>query len=189
MKLITAFSCACFVFAAYHAAGATIYTFDDVSPVEYTMIQDGYGGLQWDNFFIENGLNAPGFLKGTVSSPNVAFDGLGKPASIRSADPFTLESAYFTSVYVPAQQIRAQGFTRGFQTYDHTFTVNNTAPTLIDFNYVGIDQVTFTILTSPGGIFAMDNLVVVIPEPGVCALFTVAAALGALGRLRKLETH
>jgi hypothetical protein len=135
-------------------------TFDDTSPFDYVLIENGYGGLQWNNFFIQNGLNAPGFYRGAVSPPNVAFNGLGNQASISSSTAFTLISAYLTAVYVDAQQIRVQGFTGGARVYNNVYDVNGNAPTLVNFNYVGVDQVTFAIITSPSGIFAMDNLVI-----------------------------
>jgi hypothetical protein len=145
--------------AVAHGQTVTL-TFDDVSPVDYVIIQNGYGGLQWNNFFIENGSNSPGFYKGAVSPPNVAFNGLGNEASINSSAPFAFISAYLTAVDVGTQQIRVQGFTAGVRRYDNTYTVDGNAPVQIHFNYLGVDQVTFTILTSPTGIFAMDNLVV-----------------------------
>lgn len=151
-------------------------TFDDVSPGDFVSIQDGYHGMQWNNFYIQNGLTSPGFYKGAVSPPNVALNGFGDPASISSLTPFTLQSAYLTAVYVGVQQIRAQGFAGGALMYDNTYTVNSTAPTLVTFGYAGIDQVRFSITTSPTGSFAMDNLVIV-PEPSAGALFLAAGTL------------
>jgi hypothetical protein len=135
-------------------------TFDDVSPYEYVIISNGYGGLQWNNFFIQNGSRSPGFYRGAVSPPNVAFDGLGNPASISSDALFTLKSAYLTAVYVNSQRISVQGFKNGSLIYNNTYDVNDNAPTLINFNYVGVDLVTFAITQSFNGIFAMDNLVI-----------------------------
>lgn len=135
-------------------------TFDEVSPFEYVLIQNGYGGLAWNNFFIQNGLKSSGFLNGAISEPNVAFNGLGSPAAISSTTLFTLESAYFTAVYVTQQQIRVEGFANGVRTYDNTYAVSNNAHTLINFNYIDVDTVRFTIITIPSGIFAMDNLVI-----------------------------
>src|SRR5215212_10715232 len=127
---------------AFHAA--TLLTFDDESPFLYVMIPNGYHELQWNNFFIENGLNSPGFLRGAVSPPNVAFNGLGNPASVSRSTRFNLDSVYLTAIYVPSQQIRVEGFTGSTRTYNHTYVVSNTAPTLLSFNYKGIDRATFT---------------------------------------------
>src|ERR1041385_8279140 len=113
--------------AVAHGQTVTL-TFDDVSPVDYVIIQNGYGGLQWNNFFIENGSNSPGFYKGAVSPPNVAFNGLGNEASINSSAPFAFISAYLTAVDVGTQQIRVQGFTAGVRRYDNTYTVDGNAP-------------------------------------------------------------
>lgn len=141
-------------------------TFDDVFPAQYVIITNGYHGLQWSNFFIEGG----GFNTGAVSSPNAAFNGLGYPASVSSMSPFTLNSACFTAIYVPEQQILAEAFTGGALTYANYFTINGQSPTLINFNYAGVDRVQFSIETTPSGLFAMDNMVVVVPEPSVAML-------------------
>src|SRR5260370_32473523 len=135
-------------------------TFDDVSPYEYVIISNGYGGLQWTNFFIQNGSRSPGFDRGAVSQPNVALDGFGDPASISSDALFSLKSAYLTAVYVNSQRISVQGFRNGSLIYNNTYDVNDNAPTLFHFNYRGGDRVTFGITQYPTGIFAMDNLVI-----------------------------
>ena len=40
----------------------------------------------------------------------------------------------------------------------------------------------------PTGIFAMDDLVVAVPEPGTCALFSLAAAMGLGLRRSRLKS-
>jgi len=115
------------------ADSTTIFTFDDVSPVQYVQIQNGYGGLDWQNFFIQNAANTPPFDTGMVSSPNVAFNGLGDPASISSGNHVHV------AVGLPHCRLRqcgadqSSGFTQGIQTYDNTYTINDNAPTLVNF--------------------------------------------------------
>lgn len=185
MKLLTAlFGVSTVALATAHAQGVIrTLTFDDVSPNEYVIIQNGYGGWRWNNFYIQNALNAGGFYSGMVSPANVAFNGLGNPASISSSTGFTLLSASLTAVYVNTEQIRVQGFTRGTLTYNNTYGINNNGPTLINFNYVGVDEVRF--IPPAFTWFAMDNLNSTVPEPNTTALMSVAATLAALGVFRK----
>ena len=58
--------------------------------------------------------------------------------------------------------IQVQGFVGATMLYNNTYTVNNSGSTLINFDYSGIDSVTFT---SGEEQFAMDNLTVFVPEP------------------------
>ena len=169
MKLASALICLYVVSlaAAHSGDAAMLLTFDDLSSVSpgniWAIIPNGYGNLQWNNFGVVNGSVRPvteGYRTGTVSPTNVAFNILGDPASISSGGTFTLDSAYLTAAFVDEMQIRVQGFdyVRGTLTYDNTFTVNRTGPTLINFNYVGISQVVFS--ASPSSQFVMDNLMV-----------------------------
>ena len=142
----------------------TLLTFDDLpatSPGNGWSSFDVYGGLQWLNFGVLDGtLQNPneGYYRGTVSRKNVAFNLLGDPASIRSAIPFTLKSAYVTECFANHMQLRVQGFLGATLRYDNSYSVNVTAPTLLNFDYVGVDQVTFTASTASQ--FAMDNVLV-----------------------------
>src|SRR5450759_1355764 len=154
---------------------ATIFTFDNVSPGDYVIIQNGYGGLGWNNFFIQNALNAGGFGNGMISSPNVAFNGLGDPAAFTSTSPLTLDSAYFTSVYASQDQLTVQGFSGGTRLYNNTYVIYHEPVTLSNFNYVGVDRI--LVSTSAGALFTMDNMTITVPEPATCALMSVAAAL------------
>jgi hypothetical protein len=82
--------------------------------------------------------------------------------------------------------IQVQGFVGMTLLYNNTYTVNNSGPTLINFDYDGVDSVTFT--SSPPQQFAMDNLTVTVPEPSSWALMLIAAALSGFGvRRRKIE--
>ena len=106
-----------------------------------------------------------GYYSGVVSPNNVAFNENGDPASITvSGGLFDLDSAYLTSAIdsVPLLDIQVQGFVGATMLYNNTYTVNNSGSTLINFDYSGIDSVTFTSGEEP---FAMENLTVSVPEP------------------------
>jgi hypothetical protein len=173
---------------AFLGASATgnaqeLLTFDDVSPVLYTIITNGYGGLGWNNFLIQNAQELAPIDNGMVSSPNVALNMLGKPASFSSSSPLTLDSAYFTSVYDSQDQLTVQGFAEGTELYNNTYTIYHDSLTLINFDYAGVDSVLFS--TSASAYFTMDNMMVTVPEPDTCTLMSIAVVLGGLGVLRK----
>ena len=149
-----------------------LLTFDALPlGADWSVIQNGYGRLLWDNFGAFNGSTRPeteGYRTGVVSSPNVAFNLFGNAASISSASAFDLKSTYLTAAFVNGLQIEVQGFVGATLTYDNSYCINTTGPTLIHFNYMGVDQVRF--IPFPGSQFVMDNLTVTIP---VCASVAV----------------
>src|SRR5207249_10764070 len=69
---------------------------------------------------------------------------------------FDLNSAYLTAAFVEGLQIRVQGFVGTSVVYDNTYVASTNAPTLIDFNYFGIDNIRF--VSMPSSQFVMDNL-------------------------------
>jgi hypothetical protein len=157
-----------------------VLTFDNLPSGDYrggpgfAAVPNGYGGLNWNNFGVVNGAEMSpsngyasvlGYYSGVVSPNNVAFNEYGDPASITvSGGLFDLDSAYLTSAIdsVPLLDIQVQGFVGATMLYNNTYTVNNSGSTLINFDYSGIDSVTFTSGEEP---FAMDNLTVSVPEP------------------------
>ncbi len=167
-------------------AQTEILTFDDLSwsGYVYEQIPNGYGGLQWNNFFVLNtaqelsSFGRNGEVNGVVSPPNVAFNGGGAAAFI-SDGSFNLNSAYLMAAWNDGLQVEVQGFVGDTLTFDNTYTVGTQGSTLINFNYVGVDEVNFI---SSGGVphgfgfgagtqFGMDNLsITLVPEPSTFAL-------------------
>jgi hypothetical protein len=169
-----------------------LLTFDDLSN-DNLPVPNGYGGLQWDQFFsynviIGDGGITNGFNYGVVSLPNVVYNQGGVPASI-SGGPFNLISGYLMGVWNDGLQVEVQGFVGATLTYDKTYTVGTQGSTLINFGYLGVDKVE---CISSGGVphgfpggggfqFGMDDLDITgsIPEPSPLAL----AGLGLAGIL------
>lgn len=158
-------------------ATTNLIDFDDLGDATGTsgiQVTNGYGNshFTWDNFYVVDGVNEianpSGFEAGVVSANNVAFNGAGSAATLSSSRAFTLFSAYLTAAWNDGLNLEVQGYNSGSLIYDNTFTLSATAPSLITFNYFGVDQV---VLTSSGGTqntnysgagveFVMDNLVV-----------------------------
>jgi hypothetical protein len=157
-------------------------TFDDVAlaPGAYAPLQGAYGGLEWLNFGafnVSQFSGTSGYRIGMVSPANIVFNFSGQPATISRTAGLTLQSAYLTSAYdlrvgTFAIHIRVQGTVGTNVTYDNTYTVSNTAPALIQFNYVGVDRVIF--VASPDTPFAMDNLTVTVPPPDASCTYVVS---------------
>jgi len=177
--------------ATHTCEASTLLTFDELATPEqlptshYGPITNGYGGLSWNNFGVLDGSLRPaneGYHAGMVSPNNVAFNFYGEPASISvPSGTFDLESAYLTFALNldDPLTVRVQGLFGGTVLYDNAWTVYRTAPTLVNFGYAGIDQVKF--ISSPVQQFAMDNLVVMIPEPRVGMLMLGAACCCVAG--------
>src|SRR5580700_4475599 len=114
-------SIAFFVATAGINALATLLTFDSLPAggpldVRPPIVPNGYGGLNWNNFTVADGLQfgtAYGYYTGVVSPDNVVFNPYANPASITaSGGLFDLNSAYLTAVLnlgTPLD-IRVQGY-------------------------------------------------------------------------------
>jgi hypothetical protein len=183
------------------AANPVILTFDDLpGPGTFgSAVPSGYGGFQWYNFNYLDGMDftASGYQNGVLSANNVAFNGSGNPAELSSSGPFDLNSAWLTAAWNDGLQLEVQGFAGGTLLYDQTYTLNAAAPTLLAFNYLGVDEVSFS---SSGGInhgydgsgtqFVMDNLTVSVPEPSTIGLVIFSAAgVGLVGSRKGFRTR
>jgi len=181
---------------------ATTITFDDLSDNGLgTAIVNGYQGLNWTNWFV---LNTPlftaqvgpnGAAAGTVSPPNIAFNGFGDLA-IFSNNVFTLNSADFTAFWRDNLQVTVVGKLNGITTNTIIFGVSATAPTLEIFNWAGINEVDVSTAggihhapyTGEGTEVVMDNLVIttpVIPTPEPSTLLIVGTGLVVLCLARR----
>ena len=103
-----------------------------------------------------------------MSSNNVIYNHSANPASITDATPFNFISAYLTAAWNDNLQVEVEGYTSGTLIYDNTYTMSATAPTLIQFNYSGVNEVDFNSFGgtwhsgygSSGKQFVMDNVTV-----------------------------
>jgi hypothetical protein len=183
-------------FASVAVSSAIIITFDNLitSPLGTIPMPAGYEGFQWTGFKVVNGesgvLNA--YHNAVVSPDNVAGNIDGRSATISSSTAFNLDSAYLTAVFVDSLDLKVEGFVGTTLTYDNTYFLNKSDHRLIDFNYIGVDEVEF--ITS-GGInpvvgvgpdiedFAMDNLNISVPDASTTSSLLGIAFIG-MGILR-----
>jgi hypothetical protein len=149
---------------AHPLDAATLITFDDLSPgTSYIGLGNGYAGLRWADFYVLDGSRQStntGYHIGVVSSNNVAFNVDGSAASLGCSAPFDFVSAYVTAAFDAQLQLRVKGLLGTNVLYDNTYSVNIASPTLINFQYLGVDQVEFS--STPSGIFVLDDITVAI---------------------------
>ena len=179
--------------------------FDSIAGT-YNAIQSGYAGMNWNNLIELNAqnysFNPSGYLNGNTSSPNVAFNAYGSPASFYSVGltPFALTSAEFTAAWFNNLNLEVEGYLGGHLVYDQNFTLQETAPQDLQFGSVMVDTVNFFTsggTPAPGVIgsgtqFALDDLIVngssvngaPVPDAGATALLLGLSA-GAIGLIRR----
>jgi len=157
-----------YVGAAVCLRADPVIQFDDLSS-SATPVPSGYHLLGWSNVYVMNGSNylgnPSGFEAGIVSSANVIYGGGGSTASI-TAQTFDFLSAYATAAFNDNLQLEAKGYLSGVLIFDQTNTLSATVPTLIHFNFCGVDEVDFTSFggshhagyVGTGTQFVMDNM-------------------------------
>jgi hypothetical protein len=189
----------CLTLASAAHSQSTI-NFDDISATGWgsqtlTAIPNGYSGLNWNNFGVENTTQFPasGFVNGTVSPANIAFNVYGNPASLSSDLPFIFVSGYFTSGAGVGMSLEISGLNGTRVVFDEMFTVSLYGPSFLSFPSTPVTEVDFTTTggTSPGPgyvgggpVMVLDNVTIApVPEPSACLL--VGIGLGALAWQRR----
>ncbi|BAZ65488.1 MAG: PEP-CTERM sorting domain-containing protein [Pelatocladus maniniholoensis HA4357-MV3] len=184
---------------------AVTVTFDDLSGSQNT-IDNGYAGLNWENFYhLDTTSFVPsGYVNGTVSPKNVAYNGFGEPAVISTVDNiFDFNSTYLTSAWNDDLTVLVEGYTGGIsgdKKYSQTVVVNTKTPTLFTFDFLGIDSLKFTSsggnnagYNGSGTHFAIDNFTFnkktkAVPEPLTIFGSVTASSIGlALYRKQKQQ--
>ncbi|MEH2117904.1 PEP-CTERM sorting domain-containing protein [Nostoc sp.] len=188
-------------------AQATILTFDDIPLIFYRYsepIPNGYGGFNWNNFFrISDTYSLTGYNNGRVSGDYVSYNGFGLPALV-SDSIFDFNSAYLTAAFYDGLSVTVEGLKSGATLYSKTVVVNTTQPTLVNFDYFGVDELRFTsfggvepdylINTGGGTNFALDNFTfnekaTSVPEPTLLpALLSIATlSTGSVLKRKQLK--
>jgi hypothetical protein len=138
------------------AARADLINFDSLPAGSFKPIPDGYAGYNWANFGYVNGATTvytnSGYAHGVVSSPFVAYNSSGNPATVTNASGmlFNFTSGYFSAAWEPGLTVTATGYQEGSAVYSTTFTVNPTGPTFQTLNFNNVEAVTFSTTPGPG---------------------------------------
>ena len=169
-----------------------LVTFDDLGPTNLP-VPNGYAGLAWSNFYhTDTGLSAPnpsGYIAGTISPPNVAFNQYGTAASITNDTPFDFLSAWVTAAWNDNLRLEARGYAGGALVYDQAYFLSSETPSFLQFNCVGVTNIEFTssggtpnqVYGGSGFEFVMDNASVIVNTPPPPANDQCAGAFVASG--------
>jgi hypothetical protein len=135
-----------------------VITFDDLNaPSSSTApIGPGYHGFAWPGLNVLDGkdfiFQPSGYSAGVVSLKNVVYtvngDIYSSQSGTMSAGMFDLISAYLTAGLNDGLNVQANGYIHGTLAYSSNYVINASSPTLIKFNFFGVDEVDF--VTSGG---------------------------------------
>jgi hypothetical protein len=181
-----------------YAFGTATLGFDDL-PGTIVPIPNGYGNLNWNNFYYLDAVNyygnPSGYLNGMVSPNNVAFNGFGDPATVYSSlvDPFYILSGYITGAWRDGLEINIVGYNAGNPVISGDFLIDSTGPTY--FYATGVVLIDSLVITSSGGVnpgygldgtqFALDNLTLYTTPETATLLLVGTGLLGLVRKLRK----
>ena len=173
------------------AAQAVVLTFDEL--YNYTggdSIYNGYGGLNWHQFYVMAGHLPGGYTDGAVSGVGTAFSEGGEVA-LANNSLFDFQGTYLTAGARYGLSVVVEGLNNGTSLYSKTVVVDRDSPTWVDFNFLGIDQLKFSSFGGEepddhlgiwGADFVIDNFTFnetqSVPEP---ASTLGLLALGAMG--------
>jgi hypothetical protein len=185
------------------ATQAAVITFDDLPSVEFAgTIDNGYKGFDWSWFAYIDKFALPntGFEKGVVSGQYGAYNDFAATATT-SGSLFDFNGAYLTAAWNDGLKIEVSGFVNGVAQYSKTVVINTASAQWFDFNFFGIDALSFRSyggernpqLDNDGEHFILDNFTYNEPrptakvsEPSTMILFGMGIVfLGLLASRRK----
>jgi hypothetical protein len=177
------------------STNAAVITFDDLPETDAGLIENGYAGFDWTSFGYANKSVLPGsgYETGVVSGDYAAYNDFAETSSL-SGSLFDFNGAFLTGAWNDGLNIEVKGFLSGAELYSTTVVVNTSIAQWFDFNFLGIDGLSFRafggenniLLGGEGEQFVMDNFTInepaSVPESSPIALLLVGIASLLLGR-------
>ena len=170
-----------------------------------------YNGFNWVNFDAKNliahqadnvgALAQGGYTNMATSGNTIIYNSSSQNAAITKTGGgvFDFTSANMGAAWNDGLQVTVTGWLNGSKLDTKTITLNTSNPTLVSFNFSGIDKLTFSSFggtlhagyTGSGNHFTMDDMtfspVAAVPEPSTYAMMFVGLGLvGLMARRRKL---
>lgn len=182
-------------------ASAQLLDFDDIDTTFGDAVIEQYQGLNWNNFSAYTEVPGfPGFNNGIISPTNALYSGgeVFSPdvqpviGSVSSPAVFNFISANLGAGFYDELSVLVEGNRDGTTLFSMTVTVSTAEARFFEFNYFGIDVLSFTAMTTAAtsdpffcGVsnctqFTLDNLrISEVPLPG--AMLLLSSALVAAG--------
>ena len=195
IKIITAFS----LVSLSAAASAQLLDFEDLANTHKEITS--YHGFTFQHFSSEDINRYAGggaYSEGATSGTAFLFNPWEKDASIvkTGGGLFDFGSASLRAAWNQGLNITVTGWLNGVEVSTKTVTVNSTEHTLGEFNFLGIDKLTFhsyggvknpLFTTGSGTHFMIDDMnfaaVAPVPEPSTYAM--MFAGLGLVGLMAR----
>lgn len=177
------------------STNATVITFDNLPETDAAIIDNGYAGFDWLSFGYANKSVLPGsgYETGVVSGDYAAYNDFAETSSL-SGSLFDFNGAFLTGAWNDGLNIEVRGFSSGSEVYSTTVVVNTASAQWFDFNFFGIDSLSFrsfggeknALLDGDGEHFVMDNFTinesVDVPESSSLAFLFLGLASLLLAR-------
>lgn len=175
-------------------AQATVLDFENLFPGE---VENGYGGLAWDNWgLMPKSTCQYGYCASVTSGGWSAYNFSGENAAVSSGTTFDFDGVNLTAAFHDNLSVNVKGYQSGQLIHDQTVGVNTVNAQWFDFDFNGIDTLVFSSFgpdvnnqaSAEGSNFAMDDFsfrqsAVSVPEPS--SFLIMAAGMALLAGFRR----
>lgn len=194
MNKLGRIACSAALLLSPYFAQATVLDFENLSPGE---IENGYGGLAWDNWgLMPKSTCQYGYCNSVTSGGWSAYNFSGENATISSATTFDFYGVNLTAAFHDNLSVNVKGYQSGQLTHNQTVGVTTLDARWFDFDFIGIDTLVFSAFgpdvnnqdSARGSNFAIDDFsfrhsAASVPEPS--SFLIMAAGMALLAGFRR----